>query len=368
MNPIQSLLPLFRLLQFVCLTPVKISSKQFDISTNTFFNVYSVLNIGIRISILMYTILSDSLFIRTSGTRIIATIDTLLICGVRLLEILILLEAFVKRYHEVRFLESLLQIDAILRNCLHIDLKYKKLQRDGLIKSFIWIGIFLAIEVTIIGLWSKDTTRLYFCLTYLIPFLISSLTYYQIIIYVDLVQHRFKVLKRIISEMDANQQPTNRETGLTPVEPNYCTRKVSNNLFCNDFSGKMHVNFDSAFEEHIFERFAIIRDVYFRLWEETTLINERFQWSMVMNIGNDFLSLLSNFYWLFMCMFHNTICEDMSITGVFMWSIINVLHIFMLSRACHNTACIAASVAYATHHINFVGNSAKLSAFVGKLS
>lgn len=366
MNTIQALLPIFRVFQLICLSPIAIIAKKLKIYANKSLAIYSSLHIGLRIAIFLYTLLSDSLFIRRNDSRIVATIDTVLICGVRLLEILIWLEALIKRQHQVKFLENLLEIDEIFRNCLYADLKYDQLRRRAFIKLIVWIGTFLTIEGLIIALTYKNTTTVhfYYCLIYLLPFFVSSLTYFQIIICVDLIRYRFRVLKHIISIMDNNEQPFTQEINNIVAEPNYFTRKVLKTLFNSDFGDKIHANFDSTYEIHVFERFAIIRNLYFRLWEQTNLINERFQWSMVVNIGNDFSSLLANIYWMLMCMLNNSICQDMSITASFMCVIINVLHVFMLSKVCHNTVVEASNVAYAVHHINFVANSPKLSAFV----
>lgn len=364
MNPIQSILPLIRVFQFFCLSPVSVLSN-FRFCASFFFKVCSVLQIIVRATIFLSTILSDELFIRKNEYQIVATIDTVLICVVRLLEITILIEALIKRKLEIKFMENLQQIDEIIKNRLHVDSDYGALYRYCVLSISIWIGIFLLAEGTLIYLSYKNSNYFYFCLTYLPPFFVSSLTYFQIIIWVNLIKYRFKILKRFIDGME-RETKTEREHSCGTGTNSIIFVKPLHSLFHRggDFDRKLHSNLNSIHDAYLFDRFIIVRDLYQRLWDQTNLVNERFRWSMVVNIGNDFISLLSNFYWMIICLLDYSICRNMSVAGCFLWSFINISHIFALCRMCHHTVDQAAAIANTIHHVKFVANSPKLSSFV----
>lgn len=348
MNTIQAILPLIRVFQCFCLSPVSVF-ENFQFSVSFIFKIYSILQITIRLSIFVHGVITNKLFIRKNEYQIVAVIDTVLICGVRLLEIIILTEAFLKRYMDIKFMENIQQIDDILKNRLHIAINCRNLYRNSLIAITIWIGTFVFIAATIAYL--SYGTYFYFCLIYLPPFFVSSLTYFQIIIWINLIQNRFKMLRCFLNDLKYTND----------TETDYMMIRPFQTLLANDFyNRKMNLNSDA----NIFSGFVIARDLYNRLWDQTNLVNERFQWSMVINIGNDFVSLLSNFYWMLICMLNYSICRDISIVGCFFWSLINILHIFTLCRMCNRTVNEAAGIAYAIHSIKCVINSTRLSSFV----
>lgn len=94
------------------------------------------------------------------------------------------------------------------------------------------------------------------------------------------------------------------------------------------------------------------------------LWNECFRWSLPVNIGNDFFSLLSNLYWLFLCILRTPSLKGMSMTSCCMWSILNIMHIFVVSRECHTTVEEATKIGVMIHKINYVNATQKLCVFV----
>lgn len=357
MSAIEAIQSIFRVFQLFGLSAVSILSNTSKISIGSLFKIYSLLHIGIRVMIFLYAIISNQFFIRNNEYKIVSAIDTVLICGIRLVEIAILMEAFLKRRKEKQFMDELTEIDEILRSRFNIDMKYDDLKRSAYTLSIIWLCIFMFCQGFILYLAHGSSAYFYFCLTYFPPFFISSISYFQIITWTNLIRYRFEVLNRLIKDIDCDQ---NFE------DINWKPIKGVKNMFIREISGKLHESFDSLYETHLFDRFIIIRNLYYRLWNQTEVINERFRCSMVFNIGNDFVSLLSNFYWMFMCMLGINISLNISVVGCFLWSLINIFHITMLSNTCHNTALQASQIAHVTHCIKHVTLNSKLSAFVRK--
>lgn len=355
MSAIEAIQSIFRVFQLFSLSVVSILPNTSKISIGILFKIYSLLHIGIRVTIFLYASISNQFFIRNNEYKIVSAIDTVLICGIRLVEIAILVEAFVKRKKEKQFMDDLVEIDKIIRSHFNIDMKYDDLKRSTCILSIIWLCTFLFGQGFILYLAHESSAYFYFCLTYLPPFFISSISYFQIITCTKLIRYRFLVLNRLIKDMDCDQHYE---------DANWKPIKGVKNMFIREISGKLHESFDPLYETHLFDRFIIIRNLYYRLWNQTEVINERFRCSMVFNIGNDFVSLLSNFYWMFMCMLGSEISINISVVGCLLWSLINIFHILMLSNTCHNTAVQASQIAHVTHCIKHVTLNSKLSAFV----
>lgn len=355
MNLFQAILPSIRLFQFFCLCPVSVISE-FQFSTRAFFLTYSVLQLIVRICIFFYGIFAKHLFPQNEY-QLVAVIDTVLICGVRLLEIIILLEALMKRKLDKTLIENFEIIDKMMKERLKIDMDFQHFYRKNLIYLICWIGIFLSISATIIYLSVGDLNYVYFRLTYFVPFFLSSLAYYQINLWINLIQRHFRILKTFIShlECDTTKHPTKMANSLETFQSTLAT----------DYHRIINLNSNLSYNSAILiKHFIIVRDLYNRLWIQTNLVNERFRWSTILMIGNDFISLLSNFYWMLICMLHYSMCRDMSITACFLWSLLNILHIFLLCGTCHKTVDEANGIAYAIHRITRVIYLPKLSSLV----
>lgn len=115
-----------------------------------------------------------------------------------------------------------MQIDNILQTRLHINIKYVDLHRNALSQSIMWLCIFVFAEICILYLARENAAYFYFCLTYLLPFVTSSLSYIQIITWVKQIKQRFDVLIQLISDMDSGE---NEITELN-AEAEKCVRNI----------------------------------------------------------------------------------------------------------------------------------------------
>lgn len=128
----------------------------------------------------------------------------------------------------------------------------------------------------------------------------------------------------------------------------------------------VYENINAIHDTYSFDRLIIARNLYHRLWNESNLINERFRYSMICNIGNDFVSILSNFYWIFMSLLRNNLLRNVSVFGCISWSFISIFHILTLFKTCHNTAEQASKIVHVIRRLKHATNQSKLSSFVRK--
>lgn len=87
------------------------------------------------------------------------------------------------------------------------------------------------------------------------------------------------------------------------------------------------------------KRLLIIRDLYNRLWEVTVTVNNDFGVSILTNVGNDFISITSNCYWIFLNFksYSGTLQDFLQIASSAIWSAPHLYNVLMLALLCERT-------------------------------
>ena len=331
MNTIEALRPVNCVFQLFGLSVTRFCKFK-NIPLQCVFKFYPLLLIAIRFIIFCY--ISNNYKV-SINSKIDFLIDTIvMIGGIHFLEISVLIEAFVKFRQEEKFMENLQEIDNILLHNFNIDLETVKLRKSLVELLFVWICV-IAFNCGFRLLTNYSTQYFPHELTLVSSLCTASLTYFQIIIWTDLIRYRLHIVNQIINKLNYEQIANADDTN------------------------------DTVDETHIIDQFGIICDLYNRLWMQTNILNERFKISMVLNIGNDFLYLMSGLYFIFVCLRviqPSSSCE-------FFWTditecIVNIFHLSMLSRAGQNVADEASNIAYAIHITKSDRISMKWSSFV----
>lgn len=365
MNTTEALRPVTRAFQLLGLS-VTAPCKLKAISSNRIIKCYSVFLIAVRIAVFIHSVAFGRFLIRTETfvRGLSNTIDIALMSGMRLLEIIILVEAFVKIRQEKQFMQNFLEIDNIIMHHFSIDLKSRELQVSTMKRLIVWVCTFGTIVAVNLFLAYKNTSLFLYYGIYAISFAIASFTYFQIITWADLIRYRLHIVNRVITKLNNEQNKImqqksddiflNKSNGLNS---NRRTNGLNNNGNSNNN------NADTIYETNVFNQFGIICDLYDRLWIQTNLVNERFRCAMVLNIGNDFVLLVSNIYFFFDCLRYHP-CSTATTAIFFNSTILNIFHVAMLSRTCHHTSDEAILIAHGIHKNSMVINNKKFSSFV----
>lgn len=364
MNTAAALRPVTRAFQLFGLS-VTAPCKFKNIPSNRIIKCYSFLLIALRISIFINSLVTNQFYIRADGSirGLTSTIDITLLCGIRLLEIIILIEAFVKIRQEKQFMQNFLEIDDIFMHHFNIDLKPNDLKRSILKRLIIWVCTLGTIVGTNLFLASTQTSLLPYYSIYAISFSTASFTYFQIITWADLIRYRLHIINRVINDLNNEQNKIMHQKSDEIV--NYNNNKSNGMHSDRRINGVNNDNnsVDTIYEANVFKQFGIICDLYDRLWIQTNLINERFKCSMILNIGNDFVLLVSNIYFFFDCLRYHP-CSIATTAIFFNSTILNIFHVAMLSRTCHHTSDEAILIAHGIHKNSMVINNKKFSSFV----
>lgn len=351
MNAIEALQPVTHVFQLFGLS-VATPFQRATFPLRWILKCYSLLLNTLRIGIFTVTLMRQLFYVRNSTHEIYATIDIMLVCGVRLLEIVNSVEALFRGRKEQQLIENFMEIDRILMQRFNIDLKPNQLRYSAIKHLIIW---FCAVAVTLGGnlVLTMNQSRLFcFYLTYIPPLVTASLTFFQIIIWADLIRYRLHVINRIISDL----KHPNNDTDKTNCRLNVISRQLGmSDLFrCTN----------GHFDAYIFDRICVICDLHRRLWIQTNLVNERFKCSMVLNIGIEIISLVSNLYFTFVRLKEQLLHSFIMTVVYFMHSAIHIFHISMLSRTCHRASKEASNIAYGIHNNKYVSKNIRLSTFV----
>lgn len=336
--------------------------------TNYLIKFYFLAHIGLRCAIFSYTLWTNQLFLRSNESIIMMSIDTFSICSVRLLEIVILIEAFSKVHQEKQLMDNLLEIDEIIVYQLNTDLKYSQLRFAAIKRFTIWLCTYILVSGGCV-VFAYYTPNFIYFLIYMPPYLTASLAYFQIIIWIDLIRYRLHVLNRLLRELNANHSSAlemkrkrsdavsihSKGTPSPRLPPPMQFATIIDVFGCS--------NGYTNTAAYKCEQFSIFCDVYRRLWAQTRQINERFKCTTVLNIGNDFIAFVLNLYFVFVCILQLKTHAHILVSD-FLRLPLSIFHIWMLSRTCDKTVQESLKIGYELHSIKNVADNSKLSSNV----
>lgn len=108
---------------------------------------------------------------------------------------------------------------------------------------------------------------------------------------------------------------------------------------------------------------AYFRSTYYTLRSlQSSRLNKRFKFVMVLNIANDFACLVGLLYYIFLCIMKMDTCKF--VVADTATCILNLFHLSMISMAGQNMTDEGIQVAYAVHRNKFIRSSTQLKSFV----
>lgn len=342
MTTVVELQPVTRVFQLLGLSVTQFFTPK-DHPLHRVIKCYSLLLIATRFALFSYILMKYKIPI--GSDKITFTIYASVFFSAYLREASILVEAFTKGHQEVTFMENFTGIDNIFMLHFNIDMKPNELRTSANSRLIIWI-CFIGIESIYHLRMNYETPYFPHELIVKLSIFTASLTYFQIITWTDLIRYRLRIVNRLINELkcEHNEQLKSQKSDKTEHKSN---------------EGN-----DAIDDTHIFDQFCILCDLYNRLWMQTNRLNERFKFSMVLNIGTDFTYLVAQLYYIAMYFrdFGYSSCNFFAANIA--TCIVNTFHLSMISRIGQNVADEASTVAYSIHRNKFFRSSSQLNSFV----
>lgn len=288
---------------------------------NTNLKFFAVFLLLIYIIMLIVGIAFPSIYLDWANDGYVNMNDFFTQMTIRLTACVIMAESILRLNKQIHFLQKVIGIDFIFRQKLQIKLDYKKEQFQNNNLSVVWIVTIIlgSICVFFVIYIFYGAIDVQFWLWYILPFLLYSIQYHRIVLYVRLILRRYKILNQYIENICALQE-----------------KNADNSKLLVRFKAMASVDF-ADFPEPVMTNSQLIdiRNVYQILYETTELINDMFWWSLPLCILIDFHRLLVNCFYIF-AIFLLEIDFHLLAVAIICGSI-NIAHLILLSHACHST-------------------------------
>lgn len=326
MEFLETFLPTFFIWQFFSLSPFALTKHSLQPKTNRIHNFLSIFSIIIQMVIFVYGFLYYQHYTSLVDRSMVLFIgDLLSMTLIRFISITIVIESWLKRSHQIDFLTKIEHIDRIIHTNLLIDLRYKLQKKLNLRNLFNSIGAQVCLELSVILLaWLTQNTKLQiFCAFYTIPLFLCMMRYQQFISYVNLLRIRFEALNECIERLKS----TEVHSSMNLIHLNDSSKFIANfSHFKNVRNDKNTKTFLIVYE------LKQLQKVYRLLIEANRMLCKLFHWSMLLNVGNDFVNLILNMY----CLIDNFVQDDskLELIGVTAWATFNIIVLSSLTNAC----------------------------------
>ncbi|XP_073828631.1 gustatory receptor 2a [Musca autumnalis] len=344
--------------QFANLTPWSINRKTWTYERSRLLEFYGGAVIFISTGVLLHSLFGQNAIITINSNDIGKTVDFIQLVGIRVAHIVSIAEALLRREDQKMFYQQLMEIDKIFEKSLNLDVENGKFNSLAINRSLIISSVYIISEIFILitHLISGDNENFHvYWIFYLLPLIICGLRYFQIFTTIHLIQRRLKKLILVINEINLNKphkgDDKEKETFFpTTLEPIKVTTAHSG---LSGFDG-LSLQKRLAKENVDLKRLLIVRDLYNRIFLLTEIFNRYFGISMLINLGNDFISITSNCYWIFINFknFASTTKDFLQIAGSSVWSIPHLLNVLILAISCDKTMESTTNMALGLHRIN----------------
>lgn len=321
---LEVLLPIFRVLQLFGFVPFTVP---FDMKNPTQvhdelkWKIYNGILIVSISAMVVYNITSYEVFLGDKSTEMVTYLSYMLFCGVRALAAVCVIESTFKKEQQIVFLQQLGQVNEILVKDLGIELDYMRFRRN----SIIWLTLWCLVNIVLLTLSLVDIfndeednwIRLKWIFL-IVPLLIPSMKYYQIILYIELLGAYFQTINHRVEKilLSKNRLSTQMKS----------VKKLKSELVKYQANGLIH------------DEIVSLRRIYHTLWKSTAQLNLTFRWSLLLAIGSSSSIIVVNYYrtlvWLIVSdQGHNT-----ERVAYFIWALCHNFFFIKLSSVCYNVS------------------------------
>lgn len=323
MEFLKPILPVFRMWQYCGLAPL---SLEIGFPSTKFYKYYSYSIIFIQVITYVIGIAYNDFYVDWTDLSIMSYMDLITLNAVHFISILIHIETIIKRNKQIQFYKKIRQIDRIFSENLGFHQNFYLLRNQTALDCGFCILELSLMYVTnvIYSIQNNKPKFLNYWFIYSVPLAISNIRYIQFVAFIRLIKLRLEVIhccfKRII--LFENIELNKVIVGLGP-------------------NNQIRVEFDpfglDTESSLVYEEIIFLRQCYYFLWEASVLVNKSFHWTMPFAIGNDFCTLVTNFYWIFLWMVQPSM-SDLSVLFVsIVWGLANVRHFVTITNVCQRT-------------------------------
>lgn len=324
---IKALMPLIHTLQLVGFTTFEITRK------NSFYayNISVILSLLFILSVIVYRLINTELLQMTHFNSAVNNVNLIQLNLFRFAHLLIVIESLLKQKRQKLFFDQLRHVDRMLLQKYTIEIDYRSLRRYTTIQLISFGLVYVFCLTSIIGyriLVQRHSFTIWQFIGWfynMVPFMLTSLRYFQIIVWMGLLRTRFGHLNSILEHIDFNGWLV---TGIKPKP------EIRNEILLVTEYGRKDRR--SVRRRTALDQLVIVRELYDRLWDLTQLINDCFGWSLLINTANDFVSVTSNCYLIFLLTKFG-LSDTMRIVSAICWTVPHVINLLGITYCCYST-------------------------------
>ncbi|XP_023296580.2 putative gustatory receptor 2a [Lucilia cuprina] len=355
MDILESVSGIHIIYQIACLSPSLIDRKLWTLKRSKLLEIYVFIVIIFSVAFMLYGLFTDDDFLKTNDNDVGQTVDFIQMVGIRVSHIVSLSECLVRRNEQKRFYEEVKEIDRIFECSLNVDVNNKKFRRTTIKRGILMAFFYLAAEFFILTskLVAEEQNFILFWIFYLMPLLICGIRYFQMFTSMCILKHRFDLLVKVLNQINLRRhicEPNDMNimdsvNGQVPLNISQTLALLESSIL-----KKRHCDMENP----ELKKLLIVRDLYNRLFNLSEILNGYFGVSMLINVGNDFISITSNCYWIFYNFqdFHSTRNDFLLIAGSAVWCVPHLLNVLVLAILCEKTVQTTNSIALGLHRID----------------
>lgn len=320
MKYIEILLPIFRIYQLCGFAPFKIplgGQKDVHQQVSHFWQIYNGLLLIYLSVLVFFNVVSYESFLEGKATEMLTYLSYIMICGIRVLAMITVVESTLKIKQQILLLHQLNEVDDIFRDELGAELDYKNVRRN----SFIWMTIFCIQNAILLSLFLVEVFRDYAntwdrikWILYSFPLLISSIKYFQISSYIKLIGLYFHIINMKLEKIYSTENRLQIEQKMI--------MKISS----------------KSTTEIVYDEIVSMRRIYHALWKSTAQLNVTFRWSLLLLTGGSFIIIVVNYYRTLVWVITTKQNENDDITTYFCLSICHTFYFIDLSGVCYHVS------------------------------
>ncbi|XP_017871712.1 PREDICTED: putative gustatory receptor 2a isoform X2 [Drosophila arizonae] len=339
MDTDDALASLQRASQLCCLCYWRRDSATGQQKRSRWLLLYGCVVLLLSVGYLLYGLLDASRNVEASGvgsetTHIGHTVDSIQLVGIRVAHATALLEELWQWQAQSQFVAQLRQIDLDFVSLLQLDVNYGQLRRQMGRRALYMLSGYVVSQGFILftKIMSLDIKFMVYWLSYLLPLLVCGMRYFQIYTFILIVQQRLELLLSMLDSLQLYEA--------LPEKP----------YICNTINEKLDMKTQAA---ACMQRLLAARKLYQSLWMLVALLNRCYGLSMLVNLGNDFLSITSNCYWIFLNFrqFAASPYDFMQIVGSALWTAPHLSNVLILALLCERVSYFTTRLALSLHHI-----------------
>uniref|UniRef100_A0A1B0A807 Gustatory receptor n=1 Tax=Glossina pallidipes TaxID=7398 RepID=A0A1B0A807_GLOPL len=359
MDIVESISVLQTVYQLANLSPWILDKKTWSFLQSRVLELYTTIVIIGSSALMLYSLFTDDIHVKASDNDIGQTVDSVQMVGVRMAHIASVLESLLRKNDQKKFYDDVKEIDRIFESSLGITINNRLFRRKTVNRGVAMFLIYMLSEFFILA--SKLITTKHnfflFWMFYLLPMLICGIRYFQMFTSILIIKERLNELIAALDEVNLTAE------SFTPMRT---TTAQNHSRYI--FSPKRQQ--ESNIENSPLTKLVVIRNIYDRLHSQSVVINHCFGVSMLINVGNDFISITSNCYWIFINFknFSSTVIDFLQIACSAIWSIPHLLNVLVLAFICERTVHTSVDMALILHRINSNLNNDKYGSAVTQFS